>query len=50
MELARWAVNLGGGRRLVLAGVERGALWLAAGAVALVLLLLSAMVRRERHD
>jgi hypothetical protein len=40
-------ISLGGGRRLVLAGVEHGWLWLAAGAVALGLLV--ALYRYERR-
>ncbi len=47
MRISDFALNLGGGRRLILAGARLGGLWLAAGVLALVLLL--ALYRYERR-
>ncbi len=47
MNVADFALRLGGGRRLVLAGIEWGWLWLLAGLVALGLVL--ALYRYERR-
>lgn len=46
MSFKDFALNFGGGRRLVLAGIERGWIWLLAGAVAVILMVV--LYRYER--
>jgi hypothetical protein len=46
MSLKDFALNFGGGRRLVLAGIERGWIWLLVGVIALALMIV--LYRYER--